>query len=75
MMAGHKHFRIDYLLHGSYKTFYISAAEMDNSEAWHWASVDAGFSQIPKFRSDKIPKLSKPKAEDLGLSNVEWSTA
>lgn len=74
-MAREKHYRIDYLLNGSYKTFYIRAAKMDNAEAWHWASVDAGFGQIPKYRSDPVPKLSKPQAEKFGISNVEWSEA
>jgi hypothetical protein len=64
-VAQYKHFRIDYLLHGSYKSFYISA--------WHWASVDAGFGQIPKYRSDRVPKVTKPKAEQLGLTDVEWA--
>lgn len=74
-MAQEKHYRIDYLLNGAYKTFYIRAAKMDNAEAWHWASVDAGFGQIPKYRSDPVPKLSKPQAEKFGISNVEWSEA
>lgn len=51
-MADEKHYRIDYLLHGSYRTFYIRAVVMDNKEAWHWASVDAGFGAIPKYRSE-----------------------
>lgn len=72
-VAQYKHFRIDYLLHGKYKSFYISAESMDNASAWHWASVDAGFGQIPKYRSDKVPKVSKPKAEQLGLTDVEWA--
>lgn len=72
-MPFNKHYRIDYLLHGNYKTFYVRAAAMDNAEAWHWASVDAGFGQIPKYRTDKVPKISKPKAEQLGISQVEWT--
>lgn len=67
------HYRIDYLLHGAYKTFYIRAASMSNADAWHWATVDAGFSQIPKYRTDKVPKLSKPQAEQLGITRVEWT--
>lgn len=74
-MSQHKHYRIDYLLHGSYKTFYISAAAMDNAEAWHWATVDAGFGQIPKYRNDRTPKISKPEAEHLGVVNVEWTVS
>ncbi|MFK3973757.1 DUF6555 family protein [Pseudomonas sp. NPDC087358] len=72
-MAHEKHFRIDYLLGGAYKTFYIRASKMDNSEAWHWATIDAGFGELPKYRSDKVTKLSKPQAERLGISNVEWT--
>lgn len=74
-MAQEHHYRIDYLLDGVYKTFYIRAAKMDNAEAWHWASVDAGFGQLPKYRSDPITKLSKPQVERFGVSNVEWSKA
>jgi len=74
-MAQQKHYRIDYLLHGTFKTFYISASVMDNAEAWHWASVDAGIGEIPKYRTDKVNKVSKPKAEQLGVTNVEWHEA
>jgi hypothetical protein len=48
---------------------------MDNADAWHWAAVDAGIGQIPKYRTDKVPKVSKPQAERLGITNVEWSAA
>lgn len=72
-MAQDKHYRIDYLNNGAYKTFYIAAERMDSAEAWHWASVDAGFGQIPKYRRDPVPKLSKPQAERLGIANVEWT--
>jgi hypothetical protein len=74
-MNGRKHYRIDYLLKGNYKTFYISAEKMDNAEAWHWATVDAGFGQIPKYRSDRVPKISKPQAEHLGVAQVEWTVS
>jgi hypothetical protein len=74
-MAQDKHYRIDYLVDGSYKTFYIRSAKMDNAEAWHWATVDAGFGEIPKYRSDPINRLSRPKAERLGITNVEWAEA
>lgn len=74
-MAHEHHYRIDYLLNGGYKTFYIRANKMDNAEAWHWASVDAGYGQLPKYRTDPITKLSKPQAERFGITGVEWSTA
>ncbi|EFW80213.1 hypothetical protein PsgB076_13752 [Pseudomonas savastanoi pv. glycinea str. B076] len=72
-MAQEYHYRIDYLLHGAYKTLYVRAPGMTNAEAWHWASVDAGVGQIPKYRSDPVSKLSKPQAEKHGIANVEWT--
>ncbi|MGV8921425.1 MAG: DUF6555 family protein [Pseudomonas sp.] len=69
------HFRIDYLINGSYKTFYIHSDSMDKDEAWHWATVDAGIGQIPKYRSDKVPRLRQWEAEQLGLTQVEWKAA
>ncbi|WP_341522985.1 DUF6555 family protein [Pseudomonas sp. G.S.17] len=74
-MAQDNHYRIDYLLQGLYRTFYIRAETMSHAEAWYWATVDAGLGQIPKYRNDKSPKLSKPQAESLGLTSVEWSLA
>lgn len=74
-MPNSPHYKIDYLYHGTYKTFYVKADVMNNAEAWHWAAVDAGLGQIPKYRSDKIPKISKPQAEKLGISDLEWSQA
>lgn len=74
-MSRSHHYKIDYLLHGAYKTFYISADVMNNSEAWHWASVDAGIGQIPKYRTDKVAKVSKPQAERLGVTDVAWRPA
>ena len=71
-MPPEHHYRIDYLLHGTYKSFYVRAVTMSNAEAWHWATLDAGIGQIPKYRTDPVPKLSKPQAERLGLTNVEW---
>ncbi|MFY1664342.1 DUF6555 family protein [Pseudomonas sp. Pseu.R1] len=67
------HYRIDYLLHGAFKSFRIYADNMNNAEAWHWATVDAGFGQIPKYRLDPAPKLSKPQAEKRGVTGVEWT--
>jgi hypothetical protein len=74
-MAQEHHYRIDYLLNGSFKSFYVRASEMNNAEAWHWATVDAGLGQLPKYRADPVAKLSKPKAERLGVTDVEWSRA
>lgn len=74
-MSQDHHYRIGYLLNGAYKTFFIRASKMDNAEAWHWASVDAGFGQLPKYRSDPVTKLSKPQAERFGITDVEWARA
>jgi len=74
-MAHSAHYRIDYLLNGAYKTLVVSSPKMDSADAWHWAAVDAGFAQIPKYRSDKIPKLTKPQVERHGIENVQWSAA
>ncbi len=56
-MALPKHYRIDYLMNGSFKSFYIRTEHMDNVEAWHYASVDAGLARIPKYRLEKVPRL------------------
>ncbi|MFK3795568.1 DUF6555 family protein [Pseudomonas sp. NPDC088444] len=66
------HYRIDCLLNGAYKTFYIRATDMNNAQAWHWANVDAGIGQLPNYRTDPIKKLSQPQAEKLGVTDVEW---
>jgi hypothetical protein len=74
-MSRTAHYRIDYLLEGSYKTFYLSATDMTNAEAWHWAAVDSGFASIPKHRGDKVRRFTKPLAERCGIEAVEWSKA
>jgi len=74
-MAQSTHYRIDYLLHGAFKSFHVCVPSMDNANAWHWASVDAGFGHIPKYRLDPAPKLSRPQAEKMGITNVEWTSA
>lgn len=70
-----QHYRIEYLFHGKPRWFYVCARQMDNAEAWHWAAVDAGVADIPKYRSDRAIKLSKPKAERLGIDAVSWKPA
>ncbi|WP_256544482.1 DUF6555 family protein [Pseudomonas sp. HMSC08G10] len=63
---------IDYRLHGQPRSFIIRLERMDNAEAWHWASCDAGVGIIPKFGREKIRKVSRPMAERYGLSDVSW---
>ncbi|ANY86950.1 MULTISPECIES: DUF6555 family protein [Pseudomonas] len=63
---------IDYRLHGQPRSFIIRLERMDNAEAWHWASCDAGVGIIPKFGREKIRKVSRPMAERYGVSEVSW---
>ncbi|MBA1200229.1 hypothetical protein G7009_00210 [Pseudomonas capeferrum] len=63
---------IDYALHGQPKSFIIRAAHMDNAEAWHWASCDAGIGRIGRYGREKIKKVSKPLAERYGITAVSW---
>jgi hypothetical protein len=67
------HYRIDYLYNGAYKSFYVSSENMTNAAAWHWAAVDSGVAEIPKYRSDKVKVFSKPLAERRGITEVQWS--
>ncbi|WP_430537034.1 DUF6555 family protein [Pseudomonas syringae] len=48
---------------------------MSNAQAWHWAAVDSGVAQIPKYRRDKVQAVSKPLAERHGILRVQWSHA
>lgn len=66
---------IDYHLHGAAKTFVIRAEKMDNAEAWHWASCDAGVGRIGRFGRDRVKKTSKPMAEKFGIEQVVWRQA
>ncbi|MFK0087879.1 DUF6555 family protein [Pseudomonas sp. NPDC090755] len=67
-----KLFVIDYQLHGAPKSFIIRAEKMDNAEAWHWASCDAGVGRIGRYGQEKVKKVSKPLAERYGITEVTW---
>ncbi|MBC3362223.1 hypothetical protein HU762_17890 [Pseudomonas sp. SWRI92] len=71
-MGGPSLYIIDYMLHGEPKSFIIRADLMNNSEAWHWASCDAGVGRIPKFGREKVKRVSKPMAEKYGITDVRW---
>lgn len=71
-MNNEKIFVIDYHLHGKPKFFKIRAEAMDNAEAWHWASCDAGVGHIPRYGREKVQKVSKPQAERYGITDVTW---
>ncbi|QXH77851.1 DUF6555 family protein [Pseudomonas salmasensis] len=68
-------FTIEYQLHGESKSFIVRAPRMDNAEAWHWASCDAGVAVIPKFGQHTFKRVSKPMAEKYGITQVRWSGA
>ncbi|MDD2058721.1 hypothetical protein N5D52_08395 [Pseudomonas sp. GD03860] len=67
-----KLFVIDYQLHGTPKSFIIRAEKMDNAEAWHWASCDAGVGRIGRYGREQVKKVSKPLAERYGITAVTW---
>lgn len=71
-MNNAKLFVIDYQLHGKPKSFIIRAESMDNAEAWHWASCDAGVGRIGRYSREKVKKVSKPLAERYGITEVTW---
>jgi len=71
-MGGPSLYIIDYMLHGEPKSFIIRSEVMNNSEAWHWASCDAGVGRIPKFGREKVKRVSKPMAEKYGITDVHW---
>jgi hypothetical protein len=68
-----RQYRIAYLFKGADTTFYIRAALMNDAEAWHWATINAGLAKIPKYPTDKSPKLTRQQAEKLGIANLLWS--
>lgn len=74
-MNNAKLFVIDYTLHGDPKSFIIRAEKMDSSEAWHWASCDAGVGRIGRFGREYVKKTSQPSAEKFGINGVSWRPA
>lgn len=58
---------IDYQLHGQPRSFIIRLERLDNAEAWHWASCDAGIGIIPKFGREKSGKSAGPWPSATGL--------
>lgn len=71
-MNNAKLFVIEYTLHGAPKSFIIRQEKMDNAEAWHWASCDAGVGRIGRFGRERVKKTTKPMAEKFGIENVTW---
>lgn len=71
-MVGPQLYVIEYDLAGESRAFIIRLERMDDVEAWHWASCDAGIGIIPRFGQQKINKVSRPVAERYALTNVKW---
>jgi len=71
-MSTAKLFVIEYTLHGVPKSFIVRSTTMDNAEAWHWASCDAGVGRIGRFGRENVKKTSKPLAEKFGIEKVQW---
>lgn len=72
MMLSPQLYVIEYELHGKHREFVIRLEVMNNAEAWHWASCDAGLGVIPRFGQRNIRKVSRPTAERYGLAEVKW---
>jgi hypothetical protein len=65
-------FIIECKLHGEPKSFVICAHRMRITEAWHWASCDAGIAPIPKQGKSPLKIISKLQAEKSGITEVRW---
>lgn len=65
-------FIIEYSLHGKPKSFIIRTPAMNNVQAWHWASCDAGVAPIPKPGRPPLKVVSRPQAEKYGITDVKW---
>lgn len=65
-------YAIEYHLNGVPKRFIIRAKQMNNAEAWQWASCDAGLAPIPKPGRPPLKRFSKPMAERFGVTDVKW---
>lgn len=69
------HYKIDYLLHGQRKYFYIFCVDMDEATAWHMAAADAGYAELPRFRRKLTSIMSRSHAELHGISCLTWQAA
>ncbi|WP_095110719.1 DUF6555 family protein [Pseudomonas sp. Irchel 3E20] len=71
-MNNAKLFVIEYRLHGQPKSFIIRQDKMNDAEAWHWASCDAGVGRIGRFGLEKVKKTTPPLARQYGIEDVTW---
>ena len=65
-------YTIEYVLHGKPTSFVIRADKMNDAQAWHWASCDAGCGHIPRSSRDQTKKTSMQAAQQYGISQVQW---
>lgn len=65
-------FVISYKFHGAVKTFILRSKTMQNADAWHWATCDAGVTAIPRPGRRPLKLISKPLAERYGITDVSW---
>lgn len=71
-MSEFKHYKIDYIFNGQFKSFYICTIAMDDSLALYWAAVDCGIRPIPKYRLAKAASITMNEARSLGITEIEW---
>lgn len=68
-------YTIQYRLHGEPKSFVVRAEVMNNAEAWHWASYDAGVAHVGRIGRpghERTKKTTRPWAEKYGITDVTW---
>ncbi|MCU0092205.1 hypothetical protein N8H72_19690 [Pseudomonas koreensis] len=71
-MSNSTTYHIEYLLYGTQREFVIRTPSMNDTDAWHWASCDAGIAPIPRPGRPPLKVISKPQAEKYGISEVKW---
>lgn len=65
-------FIIHYKFFGKSKSFILRNAEMNNSDAWQWASCDAGVAPLPQPGKPPLTTFPRPLAQRHGITDVEW---
>lgn len=77
MVSAEQHFRIDYRIKSKRtvreKSFIMRSPLMQDDMAWHWAAIDAGFTQIPKRGLWGVKPVTRLEAMSYGISEVRWT--
>ncbi len=53
----------------------VAIKVMNNAEAWHWASCDAGVAHVGRIGRqghERTKKTTRPWAEKYGITEVTW---